>query len=72
MIGSLDALANWMTPILATCGGPFGPSGVTTRSTPERPNRISSRKASTPPLVLEPRTARKPKRSTMRAMISPS
>ena len=28
-MGSPLALANWITPSLATCRGPFGPSGVT-------------------------------------------
>src|SRR5262249_22903907 len=71
-IGSPVALASCTTPGLATWRGPLGPSGVTARSTPDRPSRISSRKASTPPLVLDPRTALWPKRETMRAMISPS
>lgn len=56
-IGKPVALANCTTPTLATWRGPFGPSGVTTRFPPARPMRISSRKASAPPLVLEPRTA---------------
>ncbi|HJT22219.1 MAG TPA: hypothetical protein VJ746_17235 [Nitrospira sp.] len=72
MIGSPDARASWMTPNFTIWAGPFGPSGVTTRSTPDRLKRINSRSASTPPLVLDPLTVRKPNRSTMRAIISPS
>ena len=57
-IGRPVAFANCTTPSLATCRGPLGPSGVTTRSAPARPNRINARSASAPPLVLDPRTAR--------------
>lgn len=72
MIGSPVAFANCTTPSLATCRGPFGPSGVTTTSLPERPSLMSVRKAAAPPLVLDPRTASCPKRAMIRAMISPS
>lgn len=72
MIGRPVALANWTTPTLATWRGPFGPSGVTTRLPPARPMRINSRKASAPPLVLEPRTACRPNRAAMRRINSPS
>ena len=71
-IGSPVAFANWITPSFATCRGPLGPSGVTTRSAPERPRRINSRRANAPPLVLDPRTAQCPNREMMRAIISPS
>jgi hypothetical protein len=71
-IGSPVAFASCTTPSFATWRGPLGPSGVTTRSAPDRPRRISSRKASAPPLVLDPRTARCPNREMIRAMISPS
>ena len=71
-IGSPVAFANWTTPSFATWRGPLGPSGVTTRSAPDRPRRINSRKASAPPLVLDPRTARCPNREMIRAIISPS
>ena len=37
-IGRPVALANWITPIWTTCRGPFGPSGVTTKSAPDRPS----------------------------------
>ena len=55
-MGSPVALANCTTPSLATWRGPFGPSGVTPRSQPDRPNLINVRKAVAPPLVLDPRT----------------
>ncbi|MEY4705732.1 MAG: hypothetical protein RL042_1937 [Nitrospirota bacterium] len=71
-IGRPVAFANCTTPSFATWRGPLGPSGVTTRSAPDRPRRINSRSASAPPLVLDPRTARWPNREMMRAMISPS
>ena len=56
-MGSPVALANCTTPSLATWRGPLGPSGVTPRSQPDRPNLINARKAVAPPLVLDPRTA---------------
>ncbi|GAB1724811.1 MAG: hypothetical protein NTNFB01_37070 [Nitrospira sp.] len=71
-IGKPVALANCTTPTFATCLGPFGPSGVNTKLPPDRPRRTSRRKASAPPLVLEPRTASNPKRATIRQINSPS
>ena len=72
MMGKPVALANCTTPTLATCRGPFGPSGVNTRLPPDRPRRTSRRKASAPPLVLDPRTASNPNRATIRQINSPS
>ena len=71
-IGRPVALANWITPSWATCRGPFGPSGVTTKSLPDRPNSIKRRSAATPPLVVDPRTERNPNRDTIRWINSPS
>ncbi len=65
-IGRPVAFASWITPIWTTCPGPFGPSGVTTRSTPDRPNRMSWRSATVPPLVVEPLTECKPNRFAIR------
>lgn len=71
-IGKPVALANCTTPSLATYLGPFGPSGVTARSAPERPTRINSRKAAAPPRVLDPLTARMPNLAAILAISSPS
>ena len=71
-IGRPVAFASWITPIWATCRGPFGPSGVTTKSTPERPSSISCRRAVTPPRVVDPLTERNPKWLMVRWINSPS
>ena len=48
-IGRPVAFANWTAPTWATWHGPFGPSGVTTKSTPALPSRMRCRRAGTPP-----------------------
>ncbi|MEO6486327.1 MAG: hypothetical protein ABIO78_00125 [Thermoanaerobaculia bacterium] len=53
-MGSPDACAAKMTPLLAIRGGPFGPSGVKTMFLPARVARINSRSAVPPPFELDP------------------
>src|SRR5205807_4185068 len=55
MIGSPVSFASSTTPGCAIHRGPRGPSGVTAKSVPSRPNRAIWRSARAPPRVVEPR-----------------